>query len=503
VADPALSGTDVAHDTPKTLPDHRSTVRALTFNMASIVVGKVIAVVIGLVSIALITRALGPDGYGAYRTILTFVSFVSIASDLGLQIVVLRELGRPGRDHGRLMGAAMLLRMLLSAAVMAAGALVSLVMPYDSTIVQGILVAAPYYVVFQAAMMLQSVFQRHLRQGQQAISETVGGLVMLGLVWLAVQADAGVVPMVGAMLGGGFVQLLVAWPLAQRLQRFRPTVDLPIWRELMATGLPIAGSRVILSTILRGDILLLSLLATDAAVGLYGVPSKMFEILITLAVLFNGMLMPMLVTALAEKDEAAARATGGHAITAMLIFGGGVIAAFAAFPAEVLTVVAGPEFAVAAPALTIVAVAIAANAVAQVYRHMLTAMDLQRQAFLTDCIGLGVALVSYFTLIPRFSYLGAAFGTALTETALCLGLMAAVAWSGVWPPILSALVKAVLVTALSIAAMLGLARLGLFWPLALVAGGLVFLGLTVIVRLAPPAYLEAMLKRKKRQPAAS
>jgi hypothetical protein len=52
-------------------PDHRSTMRALTFNMAAIVAGKVIAVVIGLVSIALITRALGPDGYGAYRTILT------------------------------------------------------------------------------------------------------------------------------------------------------------------------------------------------------------------------------------------------------------------------------------------------------------------------------------------------------------------------------------------------------------------------------------------------
>lgn len=465
--------------------------------MAAIVTGKVIAVVIGLVSIALITRALGPEGYGAYRTILTFVSFVSIGSDLGLQTVALRELGRPGRDHGRLMGAALLLRLLISVAVLTTGGLIGLWMPYDAEITRGILVAAPYYVCFQAAMMLQSVFQRHLRQGMQAISETVGGLVMLGLVWVALQAEAGVVPMVAAMLGGGIIQLAIAWPLARRLQPFKLVVDKAIWKELLVTGLPIAGSRVILTTILRGDVLLLSLLATDAAVGLYGVPSKMFEILITLAVLFNGMLMPMLVTSLAEKRMGEASVTAGHALTAMVIFGGGVIAVFGAFPAEMLFVVAGPDFAAAAHAMTIVAVAIAANAMAQVYRHILTAMDNQRHAFLVDCVGLVVALVAYFTLIPLYSYLGAAIGTALTEATLCVGLMIAVTRAGLRPPVLMALVKTVLVTALTTAAMIGSARLGLPWPLALVGGGILFLGLVVAGGIAPPAYLNAMLKRKK------
>jgi O-antigen/teichoic acid export membrane protein len=293
------------------------------------------------------------------------------------------------------------------------------------------------------------------------------------------------------------VQLIVAWPLARRLQPFRLAVDLEIWREMVKIGLPIAGSRVILSTILRGDILLLSLLATDMAVGLYGVPSKMFEILVTLAVLFNGMLMPMLVTSLAQKDLSSAEVTAGHALTAMLVFGGGVIAVFAAFPAEVLTVVAGAEFAPAAPALTLVGLAIASNAVAQVYRHILTAMDLQRQAFLMDCIGLAVALIAYFTLIPIYSYLGAAIGTALTETTLCLGLLVAVARSGLRPPLLVALVKTVLVTAASVAAMIGMARLGLFWPLAMVMGGFLFLALVVVTGIAPPAYLQAMFKRKK------
>ena len=478
-------------------PDHRSTVRALTFNMASIVVGKIVAVMIGLVSIALITRALGPDGYGAYRTILTFVSFVSIGSDLGLQVVVLRELGRPGRDASRLMGAALLLRLLISAAVLTTGALVSLLMPYDTEIVRGILVAAPYYVIFQSAMMLQSVFQRHLRQGMQALSETAGGLVMLGLVWLAVQAGGDVVPMVAAMLGGGVVQIAIAWGLARRLQPFRLTVDTAIWRELLVTGLPIAGSRVILSIILRGDVLLLSLLATDAAVGLYGVPSKMFEILITLAVLFNGMLMPMMVAALAKQDLRSASDTAGHALTAMVIFGGGVIAVFAAFPREVLSVVAGAEFAPAAPALTIVGVAIAANAMAQVYRHMLTAMDNQRHALVVDCVGLVVALTSYLTLIPMLSYLGAAIGTALTESVLCIGLVIAVARVGIRPPLIGALIKTAIVAAVTVAAMVAMARLGLPWLLALIVGGVVFFGLVVATRIAPPAYIQAILKRKK------
>jgi O-antigen/teichoic acid export membrane protein len=132
-----------------------------------------------------------------------------------------------------------------------------------------------------------------------------------------------------------------------------------------------------------------------------------------------------------------------------------------------------------------------------VYRHILTAMDLQRQAFLMDCIGLAVALIAYFTLIPIYSYLGAAIGTALTETTLCLGLLVAVARSGLRPPLLVALVKTVLVTAASVAAMIGMARLGLFWPLAMVMGGFLFLALVVVTGIAPPAYLQAMFKRKK------
>lgn len=471
--------------------------RALTFNMAAIVVGKVIAVIVGLASVALITRALGPDGYGEYRTILTFISFVSIGSDLGLQLVVLRELGRPGRDHERLMSAAMLLRLIISIAVLCTGALFALLMPYNDEVVRGIMVAAPYYITFQSAMMLQTIFQRHLRQGLQAISETVGGVVMLGLVWLALRQDAGVVAMVGAMLGGGLVQLAVAWPLARRLQRFRLAVDLPIWKELMVTGLPLAGSRVILTIILRGDVLLLSLLATDVAVGLYGVPSKMFEILVTLAVLFNGMLMPMLVTSLALEDRTSANMTAGHAATAMLIFGGGVVAVFAAFPAQVLVIVAGADFAAAAHALSIVAFAIAANALAQVYRHMLTAMDRQRDALVVDVVGLTVAMVSYFTLIPLYSYLGAAIGTAITETTLCIGLLLAIWRLGLRPPILGALLKMTAVTILSTLAMIGMTRYGIPWLIAMILGGILFFALVVLTRTAPPAYLNAILRRKK------
>ena len=475
--------------------------RALTFNMAAIVVGKVIAVVVGLLSIALITRALGPDGYGEYRTILTFVSFVSIGSDLGLQLVVLRELGRPGRDHERLMSAAMLLRLLISTAVLMTGGLVGLLMPYGGDVAVGILVAAPYYIVFQSGNMLQSIFQRHLRQGLQAVSETVGGVVMLGLVWLALHGGGGVVPMVAAMLGGGLVQLAVAWPLARRLQPFRLKVDVPIWRELLTTGLPLAGSRVILTIILRGDVLLLSLLATDVAVGLYGVPSKMFEILSTLAVLFNGMLMPMLVTSLELDDKATADQTAGHAFTAMLVFGAGVVAVFTAFPAEVLTVVAGPEFAAASHALTLIAVAIAANAITQVNRHMLTAMNRQRDALIVDSVGFVVAVTSYFTLIPIYSYMGAAIGTAVTELTLCIGLLLAVRRLGFRPPILVAFVKIVGIGIVTTAAMIAAARFGILWPLAMVAGGVLYLGLVVLSGAAPPAYINALVKRKKPRPA--
>ena len=103
--------------------------RRLTLNVVAMVIGKMAAVVIGLATISLLTRYLGPEGYGHYRTVLTVLAVAAICSDLGLQMVVLREVSRPDQDAGHVLGSALALRMILTGLAVILGGLAALAMP--------------------------------------------------------------------------------------------------------------------------------------------------------------------------------------------------------------------------------------------------------------------------------------------------------------------------------------------------------------------------------------
>jgi O-antigen/teichoic acid export membrane protein len=69
-----------------------SRLRALLANIAAVVSGKAVAAVAGLATIMVLTRNLGPEEFGYYRTVLTFAAFASVLADCGMYMVTLRAM---------------------------------------------------------------------------------------------------------------------------------------------------------------------------------------------------------------------------------------------------------------------------------------------------------------------------------------------------------------------------------------------------------------------------
>jgi O-antigen/teichoic acid export membrane protein len=216
--------------------------KALAANMASAGMGKIAAALLGLALVALLTRHLGPAGFGDYRAALTFLAMASILANLGLYVVLLRELGRPGANEPRLIGNALALRVTAAVVVHLLAMGIAVLLPYTTAVLLAILVGIPGYLAIQGSEILAGACQRHLRQGKVAVAETLGVLVTLGLSALAAASGAGVVAMAAAFSMGLLVQLallaVATAPLVDVRPRFEPTV----WRPLAVAGLPIAGA---------------------------------------------------------------------------------------------------------------------------------------------------------------------------------------------------------------------------------------------------------------------
>jgi O-antigen/teichoic acid export membrane protein/glycosyltransferase involved in cell wall biosynthesis len=472
--------------------------RALLSNMVAVAGGKAAAAVAGLLTIMVLTRHLGPHDFGYYRTVLTYSAFAAVLADLGIYFVGLREMSRPGADVSRVIGTAFLLRLVSTALVLLVTSAFALLLPYDAEVKRGIFLGSLIYVGFQANEFLTGVFQRVMKQAGNALAEAAGAFTTLLAVWLLAQLDAGFMTMLCGTLLGAAVALTISWILARRLIPFRLSFDLPLWRNYMTAAMPIAGSQILTMAMLRGDTLLLSLMKPATHVGLYGVPTKMFELATTLPYMFSGLVMPSLTAAGAPGSPTAGQFSKilSNSLDAMLMYGVGVILALSICAPQILTFISGEQFVDGAPALMILSFAATLTALSFVVRFALIALDRSRLVLIADAAACAIALAAYFILIPQFSFVGAASGTCIAEGAILVGMLWGVRRAGHPLPSFKTAPKTILAGVLAAAAIYGLEYIGLYWLLALAIGGACYVGLLALFGAIPRELIASLRQRQ-------
>ena len=474
-----------------------SRLRVLAANMAAVITGKAATAVVGLLTVVALTRHLGPTEYGYYRTVLTYSAFAAVLADSGLYMVTLQEMSRTGANAGRVLGNALPLRLVSTASVLLAAAAVAWLTPYDPRVKWGTLIGAAIYTCLQASDFLIAAFQSVLKQARNAVAEVTGTVVTLGAVSALALTHAGALPMLGATLLGAAVAVAISVRLVRRLVPFRMSFDLPLWRRYLIAGLPLAGSQVLGMAMLRGDSLLLSLLQPAAAVGLYGVPSKLFEITTSVPYMLAGLMMPAL-AASAGRDGAEFSRQLGRTLDAAAVYGVGVVIALAPFAGQLLALISGERFAAGAPALVVISFAVALAGLTHILRFTLVACERPRLVLLGDAVACTCAFVAYFALIPRFSLLGAAAGTVIAEAAALIAMSIALRHAGRRLPSLVNPAKAVIAGALAAFAMRYLASYGTPWLLALLAGGALYLGIVALTGAIPRELLAVVLSSARK-----
>ena len=462
-----------------------SLARSLTSSMALLAAGRVLSILIALATIAALTRALGPEEFGYFRTAVAYLSLAMLIGGLGLNTIVVRELSRPDADQRRILGNALALRLTLSSIAVAAGCLLAWLLPLDPDARRCIMVGSFGFVCYAAHMMLLGFFQQRLRQAGAVLAEVAGASVLLGLVVMLARVGAPVSYFVLGQALAFAAMLAVSWIAAWRIQRFRPRADLPYWRGLLGRAAPLAGVDTLNLFYSRTDTPLLALWGTAADVGLYGVASKIYDTCLGLSMLFVGLLGPILGRR-AHVDPAGFRGFLESGWGLLMAGAVGVGLMLWSFAPEFVTIVAGSEFTGSAAALRVFSLLIVVGPTRVLFRDVAAMLDLQHRLLAGSIIGAVVGLSAYALLIPRFGAVGAACALLMAEIAVCA--QAAIVLSGTGGTRLSfrAPLLAIgcgLVAALAIEAM---RRLALPWPAVLVLGGLGYAALLVATGIVRP-----------------
>ncbi len=382
--------------------------------------GKIVGTAFGFLTSILILHYLHPSGNGSYSTAMAYLGFFSVTADLGLYLILVRDLNKPGADHEHIVGNLLTLRWVSAAIILSVGALLVFLLPLSPAEKTAVLIGTGSFIAVAATQLLVGVFQTRLAMGVVTAAELLGRLVLLGLTWWVVRSGAGLNGVMISVVTGSLVNFIIVWWSVRRYVRVRLQVDWAYWRSTLRQTLPISASIVLNLIYFRADTIILRAFKGTYDVGLYGAAYKILEILNTFPIMFVGLLLPILGGAFAAQDDQTFKKIFQRGFEFLLMAAIPLLVGGWLLAQPMLVFIGGHEYAPAAPVFRLLLIAVSALYLGSLSGHVITIINRQRQMLWSYLSVALLGLVLYLVLIPRFSLYGAAIGTIVTEATTAL-----------------------------------------------------------------------------------
>lgn len=459
----------------------------------------------GIVLLALLTRYLGPAGFGRYTFVTGYVGLFAIATDLGSQTIAIRQIARFPERAPSIAGQLFSLKLVLAALTVIAAVAVALVAPVTPFTLGGM----PGAVLFSAVALLviplsstgSAIFQTSLRMAIPAAADVVYRVISLTLVAIlaagflfggrtpvAFRLDAVLL----ASTIGLLVSAIVIYQGATRLVAIVPRWDRNLALVMIRDAAPLALVSVLGIIHYRIDVLILSQMRSMSTVGLYGVATKVLDVSIAVAALFMGLVFPVLSRRVAG-DRALLQRAFGKTVDILLIAGLGAAVFLAILAPLAVRILTHRDFQGAVAPVSIIAWAIPITFLATAFTQMVVAANKQLSAVPLAIAAILLNVVLNLILIPRMGASGPALATDISESLNTVGMAVIMFRHYGFGPSPDGLVKIAIAAAIAGTALVYGRPLGAAFaiPLAII----VYLVGLALFRVVTPADVRVLLQR--------
>lgn len=384
--------------------------------------GKMIGSVLAIFTLAIILRYLGQEGFGEYTTVITYVSIFSIMADLGLYLVITREISKPGACEEKLLSNAFTIKIIASIIILTLAFLISLLFPYSNIVKLGIIIASFSFFFVLLNQVLIGLFQKHFDMSKIAIGEVSGRLIWLAGAFLVVRLDLGLLWLLSTVVLSNFTNFLIVFLSSRKYVKIKLAFDKILWKKILKMAAPLALSVVFNLIYFKIAIIFLSVMKSEKDVGIYGAPFKVLESLIAFAAIFAGLLLPLL-SRFYKENRGKFLNIFKKGTSVLIIFVVPMCIGTIFFAQEIMTLAGGDEFSGSANVLKILIFAVSAIFFSHIFGNTAIACHQQKKIM---WIYLGIAILSIILnliLIPKFSYLGASIAVTISEISVSLAIL--------------------------------------------------------------------------------
>ena len=391
-----------------------STVQNVAKNSSVIAAGSIITRFIGLIVTIYLAKYLGTAGFGKYSFVFAYLAFFNIVTDLGLQQILVREMARDWSNAPKLVGNAYILRLTLTLFAIALSIVIITLLQYPADTTSYIYIAAFTLLFISFSDFYTTIFQAKLVMGYSVISKLIFKFLSAGLIFYLIFTGGTLTEIILIIVFSEMVKAMLCYYFSRKFVKPDFTIDINLWKYLFKESLPLALTSVIWIIHSRIDVIMLSVMKGDAAVGLYSASYTLSEPLMLISSALTISLFPIMSVSFKESRDRLVKSykLGLKYILVMML----PIAVSVTFIADrVILFVYEPEFAPSVIALQILVWAVVFGSMNSIMLYLLVAID--RQILNMWAIGLGAAanVILNLILIPVMSFTGAAITTVVTN----------------------------------------------------------------------------------------
>lgn len=393
-----------------------SLTRQVAHNTLIQMVGKIVSTLLGVVALGMLSRYFGLEKFGWYTISITFLQFVGILTDVGLIPVTAQMMGEEnGIEKKKLLRNLFGFRLTTSVFFFFIAPFVALLFPYRVEIDKAIWISAIGFVAIGLNQVLTGYFQYRLKMHIQSIADVLSRFTLLACLFFAITWQTDFVTTMGLLVLPNLVFTLFLFVGANKDTRLRPEYDKKIWKKIIVKMWPIALSILFNVVYLKGDLLILSVYRTESEVGLYGSSYRVIDILAQTAMLFMGIILPLLAASWSQKKPEEFHKRAQKSFEGLMIIALPSIVGLFLLAPGIMSLINGKEFIAAGAPLRILALALLGVFLGSYFGHMAVAINAQKKTIWIYFTCAMLTLAGYFIVIPEYGMIGAAWMSAFSE----------------------------------------------------------------------------------------
>ncbi len=400
---------------------HKMTIaRKAAKNSIYLLIANVISGILIIILTILAARYLGDVAFGIYSFALALAGLLVIISNIGLNLVVTRDLARNKDSTGKYLANATLIEISLSIIFFLSVFLVLNLINYpeDGKLVVYLVSLAVLFE--QTFIMLQnSIYRSYGKMIYESLNLIIVKSIFFILGIYVLYSGYGLIPFVLMYFLASLIGFIVA--LIITLKKFtlpKFEIDFKTWKYLIITALPFGLAGMLNLIYARFDMIILSILKGAAVTGWYGAANTLVGSLSFINVAFITVIFPLMSNAFISSKELLNNVyekSLKYSIIFLIPLAFGVMF----LSDKIITVFFGQEFIQSAIILKILIWGGIIAFINSIFYTVLGSTNRQKITSVIMGIGVFVNVSLNLILIPNFSYIGAAVAAVLTQV-VCL-----------------------------------------------------------------------------------